>query len=700
MELRTAHGTHKERAVRSGIRRNLAGAFGLALLLSAATSATLPPDVANAAMRGDREAVRALLQQGADVNMAQGDGMTALHWAAERGDAAMTEMLLYAGASVRATTRIGEYTPLHLAAKSGSAPIIDLLIKGGADVKATTTNSGATALHFAAASGGGDAVTALLRAGADANAKEGLWQQTPLMFAASLNRGQAITALIAGGADPNIRSYVRTAVDNGRDQAATAKQREMMEAFRAGGQTPTPSQIQAAIEAGRAAARTANQEAAAEVQQIANRDPDEPPIQAGSTTDPGGLSPLLHAARQGHVDAARALLDGGADVNLVSGTDGTSPLLMATINSQWDVAMLLIERGADPNRASTLTNAAPLWSTINAQYQPRTRFPQPQEGWYQQASYLDVMEALLKAGADPDVKVSRQPYYLNFSGCGNGNCGLTQLGGTNAFLRAAHGADAEAMRLLAIYGADVKAGRTPAPQGGGGGGGGGRGGAAQGGRGGGQGGQGGAQAGRGGAQAGQGGAQAGRGGGQQQQGGRGGAAQAAAQQGGRGGGGDTPAAAGQQQQAGGGGGGAGGFGAPGAGRQPTAPASAIHMAAGLGFGQGVGAGNANRFKPEGWMSAMRYLVEELGFDVNARDDGGFTPLHFAAARGDNEMIRYLVSKGGDIKARSNPANGFPDGFTVADMANGPQPRITPMPATIALAIELGSEFTDNCRSCE
>ena len=123
------------------------------------------------------------------------------------------------------------------------------------------------------------------------------------------------------------------------------------------------------------------------------------------------------------------------------------------------------------------------------------------------------------------------------------------------------------------------------------------------------------------------------------------------------------------------------------------------MAAGLGFGQGVGAGNANRFKPEGWMSAMRYLVEEMGFDVNARDDGGFTPLHFAAARGDHEMMRYLVEKGADIKARSNPANGFPDGFTVADMANGPQPRITPMPATIALAIELGSEFTDNCRSC-
>lgn len=641
-------------------------------------------------MRGDREAVRTLLQQGADVNMAQGDGMTALHWAAERGDAEMAEMLLFAGASVKAVTRIGEYTPLHLASKSGSAAIINLMVKAGADVKAKTTNSGATALHFAAASGSADAVTALLDAGADANARESLWQQTPLMFAASLDRADAIRALIAKGADPNIRSYVRTPQDNGRDAAATAKQREMLEAFRAGGQTPTPSQIQAAIEAGRAAARAATSSAEAEVQQIANRDPDEPPIRAGSTTEVGGMTALLHAARQGHLEAARALLDGGADVNLVSGTDGTSPVLSATINSQWDVAMLLIERGADPNRASTLTAAAPVWSTVNAQWQPRTRFPQPQEGLYQKASYLDVLEALLKAGGDPDAKVTMQPYYLNFSGCGNGNCGLTRLDGTTALLRAAHSADVEAMRLLVAYGADYKIPRSPQAQGGGRGGGGGAAAFAAAGRGGGQGG------GRGGAQA-------------QGQGGRGG--QAGGRQGGGGGQpggqGNAPAAAAAAAAAaqgggggGGAGGGAGGFGGPAGGNQPTAPASAIHFAAGLGFGQGVGAGNANTFKPEGWMSAMKYLVEELGFDVNARDDGGFTPLHFAAARGDHEMMRYLVSKGADIKARSNPANGFPNGFTVADMANGPQPRITPMPATIALAMELGSEFTDNCRSCQ
>src|SRR6478736_8578785 len=102
--------------------------FGLTLSVAlvatawlAAAPSTTP--VADAAMKGDRDAVRALLKQGADVGAAQGDGMTALHWAAERGDAAMTEMLVYAGANVAAVTRIGQYTPLHLASQAGSAPV-------------------------------------------------------------------------------------------------------------------------------------------------------------------------------------------------------------------------------------------------------------------------------------------------------------------------------------------------------------------------------------------------------------------------------------------------------------------------------------------------------------------------------------------------------------------------------------------------
>jgi ankyrin repeat protein len=120
----------------------------------------------------------------------------------------------------------------------------------------------------------------------------------------------------------------------------------------------------------------------------------------------------------------------------------------------------------------------------------------------------------------------------------------------------------------------------------------------------------------------------------------------------------------------------------------------IHSAAGLGFGQGVGAGNAHRFMPNGWILCVKYLVEELGFDINARDDQGFTPLHFAAARGDNEMIVWMVEHGADPTAVSRT------GYTTADMANGPQPRITPMPATVALLESLGSKNSHNCRSCQ
>src|SRR6478672_8478072 len=129
-----------------------AGLFALSVtaLIAAAPSGA---SVADTAMRGDREAVRALLKQGADVSAAQGDGMTALHFAAERGDAAMTEMLVYAGANIAAVTRIGQYTPLHVASRTGNAVVVQALLNAGANVSAKTTTSGVTPLHLAAASG-------------------------------------------------------------------------------------------------------------------------------------------------------------------------------------------------------------------------------------------------------------------------------------------------------------------------------------------------------------------------------------------------------------------------------------------------------------------------------------------------------------------------------------------------------------------
>ena len=100
-------------------------AVSLTALLGAAPSAP----VADAAQQGDRDGVKALLKQAADVNAAQGDGMTALHWAALKNDADLAQMLLYAGANVRAMTRIGSYTPLVLAARNGNAAVMQRALR-------------------------------------------------------------------------------------------------------------------------------------------------------------------------------------------------------------------------------------------------------------------------------------------------------------------------------------------------------------------------------------------------------------------------------------------------------------------------------------------------------------------------------------------------------------------------------------------
>jgi ankyrin repeat protein len=97
--------------------------------------------------------------------------------------------------------------------------------------------------------------------------------------------------------------------------------------------------------------------------------------------------------------------------------------------------------------------------------------------------------------------------------------------------------------------------------------------------------------------------------------------------------------------------------------------------------------------PGGWLPAVKYLVEELGADVHVRDLNGYNAVHHAASRGDNELIRYLVSKGADVKAVSRR------GQTTADMANGPYQRTSPYPETIALLEGLGSKNNHKCVGC-
>ena len=613
--------------------------------------------VADAAMRGDLAAVRALLRDGADVNAAHGDGMTALHWAAERGEPQIAEVLLYAGANIGAVTRIGHYTPLHLAGKAGSALVIEMLLAAGGEVDRRTT-TGVTALHLAAASGSAAAVGLLLDHGAEIDAREPAWGQTALIFAAARDRGEVIRVLMAGGAAAGITTrVVDLAFESALQSAARARQREVLQAFPGGVDEPlTPQQMRAAILAGRELYLSGRLPEKDE-EESDDEDDDDDEERASPNDTKGGLTALLHAARQGNIDAALALLDGGADVDQFSAGDATTPLLMAAINGQFDLAMLLLERGADPNLAARTNGATPLWATVNAQWQPRTRFPQPQEMGLQRASYLDLMEALLKAGADPGARLTVHPWYMVYSGCGNRNCGLADTQGSTAFWRAAYATDLEAMKLLVRYGADPEiATAAPGPRR----------------------------------------ARRPEGPGEEPrprqpadfsgkerpeislaQFNRPDAADAR-------GTGDRPEAGIDEDEL------------DPSGLPPVPEGGPgvlpLHAAAGVGYGEGF-AGNAHRHAPDGWLPAVKYLIEELGADVNARDHNGYTALHHAAARGDNEMILYLVSKGADVTAVSRR------GQTTADMANGPVQRVSPFPDTVALLEKLGSKNNHNCVSC-
>jgi ankyrin repeat protein len=606
----------------------------IALMLTASIAAQQPvAPVASAAERGDKAAVRQLLKDGADVNAAQGDGMSALHWAADRGDAELAELLIYAGANHSAQTRIGQYTPLHLAAKSGSAAVASALVKAGADVNVRTTTSGVTPLHLAASAGSAATVTVLIDAKADVNAKENEAGQTPLIFAAGLNRVDAIKALLARGADPSVTTKViDVAKFNALDRAASDVQRKVLEGFvgKESEKPPSPSQVQAAIQAGREVLRTGK---------IPPPDPNAPPDPRRNfnpeeinppVATKGGMTALLHVARQGYLASAEALLDGGAKIDQQNAGDGTTPLLTAIINGQFDMAMMLIKRGADTNIAAKNNGVSPLWAAVNAMWQPRTRFPQPQEMELQKHTYLEVMQALLDNGADPNHRIGSHPWYLVYTGCGNRNCGLADTTGSTAFWRAAYGTDVMAMKLLVAYGADPNI-PTMSPR-------------------------------------------------ERPQRGGGGGPAAAAQPQGAGGAIMPTAEQGMEK-----------YDAPpipygGPGAFP------IHAAAGVEYGEGF-AGNAHRHAPDAWLTTIKYLVEELGADVNHRDNDGYTPLHHAAARGDNELILYLVSKGADVKAVAR------SGQTTADMANGPVQRLSAIPETIALLMKLGSKNNNRCVTC-
>ena len=131
----------------------------------------------------DRAKVRALLKQRVDVNAPQVDGMTALHWAAYQDDLEIAELLVRAGANVKAANRYG-VTPLSLACTNGNGAMVELLLKAGADPN-TALPGGETPLMTAARTGTLASVKALLSRGASVDGKDDRRGQTALMWAAA-----------------------------------------------------------------------------------------------------------------------------------------------------------------------------------------------------------------------------------------------------------------------------------------------------------------------------------------------------------------------------------------------------------------------------------------------------------------------------------------------------------------------------------
>jgi ankyrin repeat protein len=343
----------------------------------------------DAVKSGNSTAAATLLQKKVDVNATEADGTTALHWAVRNDDATLVDRLIRAGANARAQNRYG-VTPIALACENGSAPVVERLLKAG--VKANTTGPlGETALHLCARTGKPDAVRLLLANGALVDPIENWRGQTPLMWAAAEGHGDAMKVLIEAGADVNARSSIinweRQRTEEPRDK----------------------------------------------------------------WLPPGGLTPLLFAARDGRLAGAKVLLDHGADINLVD-PDRHTPLIIALSSGHFDVAGLLIERGADVNMEDKVGQTA-LYAAVDAHTVPASNRPAPKET-DDTLSSLDVITMLLARGAKVDAALRAQlPYRTKLDRGGDGVLGS----GTTPLIRAAKAADVAVIKLLLEKGANATA---------------------------------------------------------------------------------------------------------------------------------------------------------------------------------------------------------------------------------------------------
>jgi len=350
----------------------------------------------DAARRGDLQTVRTLVKQRAVVPGTEADGTTALHWAARGSHLDIARELVKAGAPVNASTRYG-VTPLALAAETGSVPMVDLLVGAGANVNAANPD-GETVLMIAARTGILEVVDRLLAAGADVQARETFRGETALMRAAGEGHAAVVTRLAKAKADLDVRSK-HLEYPNIREDFSTM-------VF-----TAIPR---------------------------------------------GGFTALMFAAREGALEAATALVEAGANLN-VADPEGTTALVIAIINAHYDVAALLVDKGANPNLGDNAGMAALYAAADMANQAPMINRPLPKPSGKLRAP--DIIARLLERGADPNQGL-KTPLLMRQHEFGDGGLGE----GATPLMRAAKAGNTALMGLLLDKGADpnraMKSGTT------------------------------------------------------------------------------------------------------------------------------------------------------------------------------------------------------------------------------------------------
>ena len=427
---------------------------GAAASLLASAHAASP--IADAAMKGDAAAVQQLIEQRADLNAAQPDGATALHWAVFRGDLATATALVKAGASVRQGNRDGA-TPLSLACENGRVELVRLLLDAGADPNEALPN-GETALMMAARTGNSDTLALLIERGANVNATENLRGTTPLMWAAAYENPAAVKLLIERGAEVDAHSKV---VPRGRRPYLAPTVQSRLNSFvreigQAGRRLTSGSALgDVPPDDPREAARLATQrEAAVKALEAApgpaatggDDDVDFAPQPENRAPEMwGGVTPLVFAARQGDIASVEVLLEHGAEVNGQT-EGGWTALLAAVQNRNYKLAQLLLEHGADP-KIQNKGGWSPLYLATDNRNIEGGDYPTRKADM----DHLAIIELLIERGADVNTRMhSSTETRTIFT-----HQWLYEDGAT-PFLRAAQSSDIELMRVLLEHGADPK----------------------------------------------------------------------------------------------------------------------------------------------------------------------------------------------------------------------------------------------------